>query len=399
MEKAGPKAGVMDRNPTADVRRELLFGGNEALDRQLAEHRNLLVDRVVSALALFAVVVVPASLLRSLNTGWHLLYTAHALLGIASACLYLVRHRLGAAAKALAVMALFWLTGLSALVGLGLAGSGMWWLVLGSLLASVLYSVRAGIAMMAIAVVVMAAVGTAFCSGLLATPGDPANFLRSPAAWATAIIGASVMPLLVFQAIAAINASTLELLAQAARQRERIRELATHDALTGVPGLMLALDRLDQALRVMQRSGTKVSLLYLDLDGFKQINDSLGHDAGNVVLQVVAQRMVAKLRTGDTVARIGGDEFLVLLTGPASEADVLCVANKILQAVNEPIAYREQEIIPRGSIGGAFVERAGTLAEDVVRAADAAMYEAKRAGGQQVRIAPVIAPGNESTGQ
>jgi diguanylate cyclase (GGDEF)-like protein len=245
----------------------------------------------------------------------------------------------------------------------------------------------------------MAAIGTAFCSGWLATSGDPANFLRSPAAWATAIIGASVMPLLVFQAVAAINASTLELLAQAARQRERIRELATHDALTGVPGLMLALDRLEQALRFMQRSATKVSLLYLDLDGFKQIHDSLGHDAGNVVLQVVAQRMVAKLRTGDTVARIGGDEFLVLLTGPASEADVLCVANKLLQAVNEPIAYREQMIIPRGSIGGAFVERAGTLAEDVVRAADAAMYEAKRAGGQQVRIAPVIAPEDDPTGQ
>jgi len=387
MAEAGPGPGVMARNATAEVRRELLFGGHEALDRQLAEYRNLLVDRVIAALALFAAIVVPASMLRSLNTGWHLLYAAHALLAIGAVGLYLVRGRLRAGVKTIAVMALFWLTGLSALLGLGLAGSGMWWLVLGSLLGSVLYSIRAGIAMMLVAVLAMSAIGAAFCSGLLVTVGDPVNFLRSPAAWATAIIGASVMPLLVFQAVAALNASTLELLAQAARQRERIRELATHDALTGVPGLMLALDRLEQSLRAMQRSGAKLGLLFLDLDGFKQINDTLGHDAGNVVLQVVAQRMQAKLRAGDTVARIGGDEFLVLLTGPASAEDVMCVAAKMLQAVNEPIVYREHAIDARGSIGAVYVDQPGSLAEDVVRAADAAMYEAKRAGGQQVRMA------------
>ena len=387
MAQAGTRPGMTDTNATAEVRRELLFGGHEALDRQLAEYRNLLVDRVVSALALFALVFVPASLLRSLHTGWHPLYAAHAVLGVGAVGLYLARRRLREGAKAVAVLAIFWLTGLTALLGLGLAGSGMWWLVFAALLGSVLYSIRAGIVMMIVAVLVMAAVGTAFCTGALVVPGNPAGFLRSPTAWATAIIGASVMPLLVFQAIAALNASTLELLGEAARQRERIRELATHDALTGVPGLMLALDRLEQSLRAMRRSGERVGLLFLDLDGFKAINDTLGHAAGNVVLQEVAQRMRGKLRAGDTVARIGGDEFLVLVTGPESEADVLCVARKMLQAVNEPIAYGDSTIDPRGSIGAAYVDRDGLLAEDVIRAADAAMYEAKRAGGQQVRLA------------
>jgi diguanylate cyclase (GGDEF)-like protein len=250
--------------------------------------------------------------------------------------------------------------------------------------------------MMIVAVLVMSAVGAAFCTGLLPTPINSTNYLRSPTAWATAIIGASVMPLLVFQAIATLNASTLELLAQAARQRERIRELATHDALTGVPGLMLAIDRLEQALRAMKRSGAKVGLLFLDLDGFKQINDTLGHAAGNVVLQVVAQRMQTRLRAGDTVARIGGDEFLVLLTGPTCEEDVLCVARKMLEAVNEPIPYHDTSIDPHGSFGAAFVDSPGLLAEDVIRAADAAMYEAKRAGGHRVVLAPALAPGQEA---
>jgi diguanylate cyclase (GGDEF)-like protein len=396
MAPAEPRPGETDTNATAEVRRELLFGGQEALDRQLADYRDLLVDRVIAAIAVFAAIFVPASLMRSLNIGWQNLYYAHAVLGIAAVGLYLGRRRLRGGSKVLAVMAVFWLTGITALLALGLAGSGMWWLVIGSLLASVLYSIRAGIGMMIVAVLVMSAVGAAFCTGLLPTPINSTNYLRSPTAWATAIIGASVMPLLVFQAIATLNASTLELLAQAARQRERIRELATHDALTGVPGLMLAIDRLEQALRAMKRSGAKVGLLFLDLDGFKQINDTLGHAAGNVVLQVVAQRMQTRLRAGDTVARIGGDEFLVLLTGPTCEEDVLCVARKMLEAVNEPIPYQGTSIDPHGSFGAAFVESPGLLAEDVIRAADAAMYEAKRAGGHRVVLAPALAPGQEA---
>ena len=392
MAAAGPRPDhETDRNATAEVRRELLFGGHEALDRQLAESRNLLVDRVLAAIALFALVAVPASMLRTLNTGWQLLYGVHALLGVAAVSLFLARRRMSPGLKAKAVLALFWLTGLTALLGLGLAGSGMWWLVFGVLLGSLLYSIRVGIVMMLIAVVAMSAVAYAFCTGLLVPPGNAAHYLVSPTAWATAIIGASVMPLLVFQAIAALNASTLDLLAQAARQRERIRELATHDQLTGVPGLMLALDRLEQALRAMNRSGAKVGLLFIDLDGFKQINDTLGHAAGNAVLQSVAKRMSATLRAVDTVARIGGDEFLVLLTGPASEADVSCVARKLLQAINEPMQYGDAVVNARGSIGATFVDQPGLLAEDVIRAADAAMYEAKRAGGQQVVVAPGIA--------
>ncbi len=392
MAAAGPRPDdESDRNPTSEVRRELLFGGHEALDRQLTESRNLLVDRVLAAIALFALVVVPASMLRTLNTGWQLLYAVHGLLGVAAVGLFLARRRMSAGLKAKAVLALFWLTGLTALLGLGLAGSGMWWLVFGVLLGSLLYSIRIGIAMMLVAVVAMSAVGYAYCTGLLVPPGNATRYLSSPTAWATAIIGASVMPLLVFQAIAALNASTLDLLAQAARQREKIRELATHDQLTGVPGLMLALDRLEQSLRAMKRSGAKVGLLFIDLDGFKAVNDTLGHAAGNAVLQSVAKRMSATLRAGDTVARIGGDEFLVLLTGPASEADVLCVARKLLLAINQPIDYGGTPVGARGSIGAAFVDQPGPLAEDVIRTADAAMYEAKRAGGQRVVLAPGVA--------
>jgi diguanylate cyclase (GGDEF)-like protein len=394
MAAAGSRPDVADDNATAQVRRELLFGGHEALDRQLADYRDLLVDRVIAAIALFALIFVPASLMRSFNIGWQTLYWAHVVLGLFAVSLYFARGHLRGGVKAAAVMMLFWLTGLTALLGLGLAGSGMWWLVIGSLLASVLYSIRAGIAMMVVAVVAMSAVGVLFCVGMLSTPGDPAHFLRSPTAWATAIIGATVMPLLVFQAIATLNASTLELLGQAARQRERIRELATHDALTGVPGLMLAIDRMEQALRAMKRSGAKVGLLFIDLDGFKEINDTLGHAAGNAVLQGVAKNMMSRLRAGDTVARIGGDEFLVLLTGPASADDVLRVGHKMLQALGEPIGFGGGTVNPRASIGAAFVDEPGSLAEDLIRTADAAMYEAKRAGGQQVVLAPTLAPGD-----
>jgi diguanylate cyclase (GGDEF)-like protein len=104
--------------------------------------------------------------------------------------------------------------------------------------------------------------------------------------------------------------------------------------------------------------------------------------------------MLSRLRAGDTVARIGGDEFLVLLTGPASADDVLRVGHKMLQALGEPIGFGGGTVNPRASIGAAFVDEPGSLAEDLIRTADAAMYEAKRAGGQQVVLAATLAPGD-----
>jgi len=376
------------RRAASATRRALLFGRHEQLDRHLDVVRSSLIDRMIKGLAIIALLGVPASLTRSLSTGWVPLYGLHLLMGIVAVSLFLYRERLSDRFKATAVLVIFWVVGVAGLLSLGLAGAGMWWLVISSLLMSMLYSIRAGLVVMGLVLVVMSLVGVAFYLGALPVPSTAGNYLRSPKAWASAIIGATLMPLIVFQAVAALHASTIDLLKQSAEQRALIRDLATHDELTGVPGLTLALDRLEQSLRAIPRSGRKVGLLFIDLDGFKAINDSHGHEAGDSVLMTVARRLRLNLRSEDTVARIGGDEFLVILTGLGDSGDTAVIAGKLQRLLGEAIEYGDQTISVGCSIGVAFAADVSYDAEDMIRAADAAMYQAKRAGSNQIRLAP-----------
>jgi diguanylate cyclase (GGDEF)-like protein len=377
-----------DPRSAATARAELLQGGHEELDRHLAGVRASLIDSVFKGLVVVALVALPASLFRAQITGWTVLHSVQLALGVSTLTLFALRRMLTERAQAATIVAIFWAVGLSGLVGMGLAGAGIWWLVISSLLVSLLYSIGAGLVVMALAVLAIASVGTLVCLGYLPLPPGSGNFLRNPGSWVSALVGATLMPLLVFRAVAALNSSTTSLLRETGAQRERIRELATHDELTGVPTLMLALDRLQQALREIPRSGRKVGLLFIDLDGFKAINDTLGHEAGDSVLVQVARRLRLNVRIEDTVARVGGDEFVVLLTAMQGEAETLAVASKLRHAIGEPMYSRELELGVSCSIGAAFAAGPQRDADEMIRAADAAMYEAKRSGRNQVRIAP-----------
>lgn len=165
------------------------------------------------------------------------------------------------------------------------------------------------------------------------------------------------------------------------RHEERIQHQATHDSLTGLPNRWLLRDRLAQALAHAQRHSTKVAVMLVDLDNFKLINDSLGHLEGDVVLREVAERLKAVLRREDTVARFGGDEFMILLTEVHRESDLAAVADKILRTFRQPIRTREGRTInTSGSVGIALYPQDGADEETLVRYADMAMYEAKQSG-------------------
>jgi diguanylate cyclase (GGDEF)-like protein len=168
--------------------------------------------------------------------------------------------------------------------------------------------------------------------------------------------------------------------ARVRRERRRIEQrlayLAYHDALTELPNRTLLHDRLEQALRVAGREGSAVSLLLLDLNGFKAINDTLGHSAGDRVLQCVAGRIRGILRQADTVARLGGDEFAVLL--PLAEMDgALLTAQKVLRAIEEPCIIDHRPLSVRASLGIACYPEHGLSAEALLQKADIAMYVAK----------------------
>ncbi|MET7424228.1 sensor domain-containing diguanylate cyclase [Dactylosporangium sp. NPDC005555] len=167
-----------------------------------------------------------------------------------------------------------------------------------------------------------------------------------------------------------------------ARLREReseLRHLAFHDPLTGLANRVLFYERVDHALRTHARSGRPLAVLFIDLDGFKEVNDTLGHTAGDAVLQEVARRLTACLRTGDTVARFGGDEFAVVAEDLATRADVQVAADRIVAAVERPIDAGGTLVTVTASVGVALNDP-GAEVDDIVRAADAAMYRAKTTG-------------------
>jgi diguanylate cyclase (GGDEF)-like protein/PAS domain S-box-containing protein len=161
---------------------------------------------------------------------------------------------------------------------------------------------------------------------------------------------------------------------------QRYQKMAYHDPLTKLPNRLLFLDRLEQAMRESVRSGEHVALLFLDLDGFKQVNDSAGHDAGDALLQEVARRLSTAVRRDDTVARIGGDEFTLLLRNVNSRDVLELMANKLIRAINEPITVEDASFQVGASVGIACYPGDAGDAETLIIVADEAMYEAKQSG-------------------
>ncbi|MDF1586245.1 sensor domain-containing phosphodiesterase [Marinimicrococcus flavescens] len=161
---------------------------------------------------------------------------------------------------------------------------------------------------------------------------------------------------------------------------ERIRHLAHHDQLTGLPNRLLFNDRLERRLAAGGRDKAGGALLLLDLDNFKNVNDTLGHDAGDALLYVVASRLRARLRPEDTLARLGGDEFAVILGEPGGPEDAAQVARSLVTALAEPVAHEGRLIHTGTSIGITLFPADGDSAEELLKNADLALYEAKAAG-------------------
>lgn len=163
-------------------------------------------------------------------------------------------------------------------------------------------------------------------------------------------------------------------------EEERIAHQAYHDPLTGLPNRTLALDRIGVSIAHVKRGGTKLAVLFLDLDNFKHVNDTLGHEAGDQLLMQVANRLKTQVREEDTVARLGGDEFLVLVAAILDEDTVVHIAQRILRAFSNPFFIKGQELFVTVSIGIAFYPQDGDTPSTLIRYADVAMYQAKSRG-------------------
>lgn len=344
------------------------------------ELRQQLLNRVWSGALLLALVGTPASLSRALVTGWLHIYTLHLLVGLFVVLMYVFRRRLSYRVRSIALLGILFAIGTVGVLTLGLLGAGLWWLVVCGFLAGTLLSPRAGWLMSAASLGVLSLAAVLFTTGAIVYPVDPNRYVVAPTSWLSFLMAVSVLPFMVFHAIAIFQESTQTLLRTVNAQRMELERLATHDQLTGLPLPNLAMDRLEVAIHAAQRSGTRVALLFIDLDGFKATNDTFGHEAGDQVLIELSARILRVLRVGDTAARMGGDEFIAILASVDNEAEPAGVARRILEEIAKPVLWSGKPLQQGASIGIALYPDHADGALSLKRAADAAMYTVKKSG-------------------
>lgn len=165
-----------------------------------------------------------------------------------------------------------------------------------------------------------------------------------------------------------------------AEQGRMQKEMALHDALTSLPNRRLLVDRIEKAMQHASRGHNMMAVMYLDLDGFKAVNDTYGHHTGDELLKLVADRLLRATRKEDTVARLGGDEFVAVLSDIAHVDDVIRPASKVLRFLSSPFEIGELTVKVSASIGIAFYPGDGQDVEELMSHADKALYDAKRAG-------------------
>jgi len=198
-------------------------------------------------------------------------------------------------------------------------------------------------------------------------------------------IGASLIALLLVRQGIVILENT-RLARSLALSNERLQYQVMHDVLTLLPNRPLLLDRLRMALARMTRVEELVAIMFVDLDRFKPVNDTYGHEAGDVVLVTLGRRLSAAVRAGDTVARFGGDEFLVLCEDVTSVDEAVALADRMVATMAEPITIGDAQLVVNASIGLVITDSPASDAEALVRRADRAMYEAKAKGRARVEV-------------
>ena len=314
--------------------------------------------------------------------------------------IYITFHRnLSASTRSWIVVTLTYLTGVVSMARGGLAGDGTIFLTVLPILAITLINARTGVFAAGVSITTFVLFGILANAGLLRqwliiydNPQTPDQWLYFGLAMSTLIIITvfvvarfSSFQLETLKSVQEVSKALVDAnrqLEQKVRQRtqelsnanQHLQFLATHDNLTGLPNRFLFFDRLDQAIRKSRRQKHKFALLFIDLDDFKKINDSFGHVTGDETLQKVADLLGNAVRDSDTVARLAGDEFTVILDNIQSIDNVEAIVQKITRAVAQPIETQQAKIFVTVSIGISLYPEHGEDAETLLRKADAAMY-------------------------
>lgn len=368
-------------------------------DARLQQIRETFIDDALRGMSVLAVCILALSFWRNVFGPEYLrVPAALALVATSTAILlgsHLRRRHLSYQAKASALLLVLFMSGTGGLLSFGQAAPTGNYFAIGFFVAAILFSRSVVFMMIAGVVLLMSAVGMLMITGRHSVGVDLNAVSQEPLAWANVVLTMALSAGAIATAVSAFTRSLHSLLGDVHRQqreikaqRDQIHHLATHDNLTGLPVMRLATERSHRAMAHARESGRKIAFMFLDLDGFKAVNDQHGHDAGDRVLREVALRLRSAVRAADTAARIGGDEFVVVLHELTHAQAAGDVADKILRTLALPIDYNGHTLQVGASIGIAiFPDHAEDL-DELRRVADKAMYAVKASGKNRYQFAP-----------
>jgi diguanylate cyclase (GGDEF)-like protein len=342
--------------------------------------RTELRERLWLSVLVLMFVVVPLSLARAGETGWLPVYTGHVVALAVLAASFVLRARLPVSLRVMLAIACLELGGMSGLYRMGFLSFSALWLAAGAYVIGVLYGWRAGVLAMAVNMAVVGIVMSLYVGGTQTVPVDANAYMHQRWPWLLFATMMAIFPWMLLNSVGVYKQSILDLLRETERQRAEIERLATHDPLTGLAQLRVLRERLDSTISKSQGHGRNVAVLFIDLDGFKQVNDRYGHAAGDHLLRTVANTLNGLVRESDTVGRLGGDEFMVVLDDVSGRDIAEVAARRILQELRRPVVYKDSLLQIGASIGIAMSPEHGTTPDGLQQAADAAMYSIKKAG-------------------
>ena len=338
------------------------------------------IDRLLIMWAGMGALALLVSISRTTLTGWLPIYSAQIGLLALTLALTLFRARFSATFKAGCAISFNLAVGTTGVYFLGLLSGGVWFFPVAVLLLALFASRKLVIWLSGAIGVFLVLVAFGHISGHLQLPA-PADLIATSAnQWAVHFMASAFFFASLMMMVTYYQRSTNELVREIRQQRDEIARLANFDSLTGLPVSRLANDRLDVACRHAERASGKVALLFIDLDGFKAVNDVAGHEAGDHCLRIIAGRLSESVRIEDTVSRVGGDEFVVIIGKVKDRLDIAQLAAKLVAAIGVPIEWQGQAFTLGASIGIALFPNDGDDRESLMRRADQAMYAVKRSG-------------------
>ena len=346
-------------------------------------------NHLVVGSTIVACVGVPISVSRAFSFGWSVVYGIHIAGLLAMLLICLLRHRLAVRTKLGVVLTIASGVSISALFNTGIYGNGALWGAFSVFVASMFLQRRSIVMIAAGFLGLYLLSGYGFISGRLSLPADPMLYLQSPAVWGSAIFGSFFFLVLIIVVYTNHQATTQHLILELETKTKQLVMMADHDSLTGLPNLRSATAHTDAIIARLPLADSSAALFFIDLDGFKAINDRHGHDAGDHLLKAVAAALLGIVRSGDIVARVGGDEFLILLTdfGETPLPDLEKFAQRIIEAVGADVRYQGQVLKVGASVGVTPLGKERDSYDAAVKRADSAMYQVKNAGRNGYRVA------------